>query len=348
VSDQAKRPPARGESSYRQTTFNRLGRSGLKVSDIGLGTWKFGYPEAGDGSRTDEKTSLAILDKAAELGVVFWDTADRYNFGTGNSERIIGHWLRANPDQRTNVVLATKCRWQMNGQSPNHEGLSRRHIIEAVHCSLKRLQQDHIDLLQFHGPDAECPAQESVRAVDDLIRQGLVQYWGVSNFNVAQLSEYQRAADETLSCRLVSVQNSCNVLSGERLQQIGVMEYCARSGIGYIPYSPLAKGLASERYVDLSTVGPGDRLYDEGTVQKVRTDKVLRLLEALKAIGQLRDKTVAQTALGWLLSVPGVATVIPSCSSPGQLEENAGASGLRLTAEEMQQVEAARGEGGRG
>ncbi|MFQ6048860.1 MAG: aldo/keto reductase, partial [Phycisphaerae bacterium] len=136
-------------TTYRQMHFNRLGRSGLKVSDIGLGTWKFGYPETGDGSRADEKTALAILDKAAELGVVFWDTADRYNFGTGNSERIIGKWLKANPNERTNIVLATKCRWIMNGQTPNHEGLSRRHIIDAVHHSLRRLQQDYIDLLQF-------------------------------------------------------------------------------------------------------------------------------------------------------------------------------------------------------
>ncbi|HUW81733.1 MAG TPA: aldo/keto reductase [Phycisphaerae bacterium] len=323
-------------------TFNRLGRSGLKVSDIGLGTWKFGYPEQGDGARADEKTSLAILDKAAELGVVFWDTADRYNAGTGNSERIIGQWLGDNPNERTNIVLATKCRVIMNGVTPNHEGLSRRHITEAVHHSLQRLRQEHIDLLQFHSPDPDCPPEESVRAVDDLIRQGLVQYWGVSNFDVTQLTEYQRVADHYLCSRLISVQNHCNVLDKERASQTGVLEFCAANGVGFIPYSPLARGLASDRYVEADAAGPGDRLYDEGDLTKVRTGKALHVVQALSAIGENRGKTVAQIALAWLLSMPGVATVIPSCSTPQQLAENAAASGLRLVAEEMQQIEQAR------
>jgi len=334
--------PAPNAGTYRQMAFNRLGRSGLKVSDIGLGTWKFGYPEQGDGARADEKTSLAILDKAAELGVVFWDTADRYNAGTGNSERIIGTWLAANPNERTNIVLATKCRVIMNGTTPNHEGLSRRHIIEAVHHSLRRFRQEHIDLLQFHSPDPECPPEESIRAVDDLIRRGLVQYWGVSNFDVAQLTEYQRVADHYLCCRLICVQNYCNVLDKERPSQVGVIEFCAANGVGYVPYSPLAKGLASARYVDLDRVGPGDRLYDDGNLAKVRTDKALRVVKALADIAEERGKTIAQIALAWLLSTPGVATVIPSCSTPQQLVENAAASGVRLTTDEMQQIEQAR------
>jgi len=334
--------PASNVGNYRQTVFNRLGRSGLKVSDIGLGTWKFGYPEQGDGARADERTSLAILDKAAELGVVFWDTADRYNAGTGNSERIIGTWLRANPNERTNIVLATKCRVIMNGVTPNHEGLSRRHIIEAVHHSLKRLRQDHIDLLQFHSPDPECPPEESIRAVDDLIRQGLVQYWGVSNFDVAQLTEYQRVADQYLCGRLISVQNYCNVLDKERPSETGVIDFCAANGVGFIPYSPLARGLATDRYLEQDAAGPGDRLYDEGQLGKVRTDEALRVIEVLSAIARDRDKTAAQIALVWLLSMPGVATVIPSCSTPQQLIENAAASGMRLTTDEMQQIEQAR------
>ena len=334
-------PPA-APDLYRQTSFNRLGCSGLRVSDVGLGTWKFGYPDTGDGARTDEKTSLAILDKAAELGVVFWDTADRYNMGTGHSEMIIGKWLEANPNERTNIVLATKCRWAMNGETPNHEGLSRRHIIEAVGHSLKRLGQDHIDLLQFHGPDPGCPVAESVRAVDDLIRQGLVQYWGVSNFNVAQLAEFQRVADDYLCCRLISVQNYCNVITGERAPQTGVLDYCANNGIGHIPYSPLAKGLATARYIDLSKVGPGDRLYDDGNLEKLRTERAVAIVKVLEELANQHGKTVAQVSLAWLLSTPGVATVIPSCSTVEQLEDNAGASGLRLTDEQMQRIAEAR------
>jgi aryl-alcohol dehydrogenase-like predicted oxidoreductase len=323
-------------------TFTRLGRSGLKVSDVGLGTWKFGYPETGDGARSDEKTSLAILDKAAELGLVFWDTADRYNAGTGNSEKIIGKWLKANPNERTNVVLATKCRVIMGGETPNHEGLSRRHIVEAVHNSLKRLQQDHIDLLQFHAPDLDCPIEETVRAIDDLIRQGLVQYWGVSNFNVAQLADFQEVADRYLCCRLISVQNFCNVIQGERPQQTGVLDYCATHGIGHIPFSPLAKGLASSRYIDAAKVGPGDRLYDDGNLDKVRTDKALAIVKVLQDLAKQHNKTVAQIALAWLLTHPGVATVIPSCSTPEQVVENAGASGLRLSDGEMSRIAEAR------
>ena len=321
--------------TYRQCTFNRLGHSGLKVSDVGLGTWKFGYPDLGDGARSDEKTSLAILDKAAELGVVFWDTADRYNAGTGNSERVIGTWLAANPNERTNIVLATKCRVTMNGETPNHEGLSRRHIVEAVHASLRRLRQDRIDLLQFHSPDPGCPVDESVRAVDDLIRQGLVQYWGVSNYNAAQLAEMLHAADHFLCSRLVSTQNRCNVIDGENDKETGTLAFCAANGIGYIPYSPLARGFASARYLDRSTVGPGDRLYDEGQLDKVYTDRAQRVLEALGAIAEQRSLTIAQTALAWLLSQPGVSTVIPSASTPTQLAQNAGASGVRLTPEEL-------------
>lgn len=177
--------------SFNGMPYRRLGGSGLKVSNVGLGTWKMGYPESGDGSRVDEQTTFKIFDRAIELGVTFWDTANRYNNASGNSERLIGSWFKNNPDQRRNVVLATKLSGAMDGFTPNHCGLSRANIMEAVYASLERLQSDHIDLLYFHSFDRGTPPEESMLAIEDLVKQDMVRYFSVSNFTVEQLTTYQ-------------------------------------------------------------------------------------------------------------------------------------------------------------
>src|SRR5512133_3479241 len=133
--------------TYNGMPYRAVGRSGLRASSVGLGTWKFGLPETGDGARVDEKTAYAIFDRAIELGVTFWDTANRYNAASGNSERLIGRWLATNPNQRRNVVIATKVFGGMDGHSPNHNRLSRTNILESVYACLERLQVDTIDLL---------------------------------------------------------------------------------------------------------------------------------------------------------------------------------------------------------
>src|SRR5262249_49684372 len=157
---------------YLGMPYRRLGGSGLRSPAIGLGTWKFGFPETGDGARCDEATAHAILDRAAELGVMFWDTANRYNAASGNSERIIGSWLQAHPQRRRDVVLATKTMGGMDGITPNHSGLSRLQIIESVKASMERLQVEWIDLLWFHRFDEEVPIEESLETIEDLVSRG--------------------------------------------------------------------------------------------------------------------------------------------------------------------------------
>ena len=160
--------------SFNGMPYRFLGNSGLRVSNVGLGTWKFGFPETGDGARVDRENGLEMLDAALESGVTFWDTANRYNNASGNSERIIGEWFQNNPDQRRNIVLATKVFGGMDGLTPNHSRLSRANILDSVFASLERLKLDYIDLLYFHAYDPVIPVEESLCAVEDLIRKDLV------------------------------------------------------------------------------------------------------------------------------------------------------------------------------
>ena len=321
---------------YKDVFYNRMGRSGLKVSEIGLGTWKFGYPERGDGSRSDERDSLRILDAALETGVTFWDTANRYNNMSGNSERIIGTWLKANPDQRRNVVIATKGRGQMDGVTPNHEGLSRLNLIASVEQSLERLQTGYMDLYYWHGADPETPVEESLRTMDDLVRQGLVRYVGVSNHGVEQIQALLDLSDRRFLERIVAVQNRYNALDGEG--QSGVVALCEKQGIGFVPYSPLAQGMLSSRYGEGATPQVGDRLGDEGSLDRKRSERGLRIVRVLTQIGRAHGRTEAQVALAWLLKHPSIPSVIPTARTVGQLHENAGASGFILTDAEFAQV----------
>lgn len=319
---------------YQGMPYLHMGRSGLRTPRVGLGTWKFGYPEKGDGSRTNEAESLAILDRAAELGVMFWDTANRYNFASGNSERILGTWFARNPGRRRDVVLATKTRGQMDGDTPNHEGLSRLQITESVKASLARLQTDWIDVLWFHEPDDGTPIEESLEVVEDLISAGKVHYLGLSNFTVPQLEEALEAASKiSRRVRPIAVQNQFDVLDGER--KPGVLDLCAGEGLSFVPWSPLARGLLSDRYLDPSKVGAGDRLFDEGSdIPDGHVAKVARLAE----LAAEYDTTITALTLAYMLTLSGMGTQIPSSSSPEQLEQNAAAGRLDLTDEQVRAV----------
>jgi aryl-alcohol dehydrogenase-like predicted oxidoreductase len=319
--------------------YRQLGRSGLRASNVGLGTWKIGYPETGDGARVDEKTAHAIFDRALEVGATFWDTANRYNGSSGNSERVIGAWLKRNPDQRRNLLLATKVCGGMDGRTPNHSLLSRLNILESVYACLERLQVDYIDLLYFHQFNTLAPPEESLATVEDLVRQDIVRYFGVSNFTVDQLALY-RAVEESMSvrCRVVAVQNRYDILNGESPGNRGVLQYAARSGISLVPYSPLARGLLTERYLDLSKVGPGDRLYDEGALEKVATEPVLAKLRQLASLAHAWDMKLNQLAIAYMLTLPGMGPVIASASTVEQLESNAAAGRVTLSDEQKKRV----------
>lgn len=308
---------------FRGMPFRRLGRSGLKVSNVGLGTWKMGYPDTGDGSRVDEKSSFEILDKAVELGVTFWDTANRYNNASGNSERIIGTWFRNNPEQRRNVILATKMAGSMDGVTPNHCGLSRLNIIESVYASLERLQSDRVDVLYFHTFDPHTPIEESLMAVEDLVRQDVIRYFAVSNFNTEQLRFYQVLQEQlSVRSRILAVQNQFNILDGESSNCPGVLEYAASAGLSFIAWSPMARGLLTERYLDLQAVGPGDRLFDEGEIEKMYPGYVEKL-QALALLAREWDIQLNQLVIAYMLSLPGMGPVIPASSNVKQLESNA-------------------------
>ncbi len=317
-------------ADFHAMPYRRLGASGLKVSNIGLGTWKMGYPETGDGARIDEKTSFAILDEAWEAGVTFWDTANRYCNSSGNSERIIGEWFAQNPNKRRDIILCTKLCGSMDGVTPNHSGLSRANVLESLYASLERMDLDYVDVLYFHAPDEHTDPEESLMAVEDLIRQDLVRYFAVSNFTVAQLREFETAMKAVSPrCKIVAVQNRYNIINGETFDE-AVLPYCAEKKISYIPHSPLGQGLVSDRY--LKEFGKGDRLYDDGLTDRL-TEDVLEKLRSLKEVADSVSLTVSQLAIAYMLSLDGMGPIIASCSTKEQLAENAAAGKANLAPE---------------
>jgi 1-deoxyxylulose-5-phosphate synthase len=327
---------------YRGMPYRLMGQSGLRASSVGLGTWKFGYPEQGDGARVGAKTAFKIFDRAAELGVTFWDTANRYNNGSGNSERVIGEWLKHNPDQRSNIIVATKLHGASDGWTPNHFRLSRWNILNSFYECLRRLQVDYIDLLYFHTVESITPIEESLSAIEDLVRMDLLRYFGVGNLTVEQLAAYQ-AAEKTMSirCRVVAVQNHYDLLNGENDTEPGVLDYCARSGPAFVAWSPLARGLLTNRYLDPGKAGPGDRLFDEGALQENATPSAIAKLQRLAYLAKLWDMEVSQLALAYMLTLPGMGPVIPAASTVQQLESNAKAGLIKLTPSQQFAVKAA-------
>ncbi len=317
--------------------YRALGRSGLRASNVGLGTWKFGLPETGDGARVDEKTAYQIFDRAVELGVTFWDTANRYNAASGNAERLIGRWLTANPDQRRNVVIATKVFGGMDGRTPNHSRLSRTNILESVYACLERLQVDTIDLLYFHAYDPDTRIDESLTAVEDLVRQDVVRYFGVSNFTPQQVRAYQDVqAQLYIRSRIVALQNQFDILHGQSVP--GGLEFCAWERISFIAYSPLALGLLTERYLDRAKVSKGDRLYDEGALDRLATEEAMSLVQRLADQAHEWSLQLSQLVLAYMLTLPGMGPVIPAVSTAQQLESNAAAGRVRLTEEQVRRV----------
>jgi aryl-alcohol dehydrogenase-like predicted oxidoreductase len=325
--------------AYHGMPYRMFGDSGLRVSNIGLGTWKIGFPETGDGSRVDEKTAFRIFDAAVEEGVTFWDTANRYNNSSGNSERIIGKWFAAHPDQRRTIELATKIYGAMDGLTPNHCRLSRLNVLEAVYASLERLRTDRIDILQFHWFDETTPVEESLMAVEDLIGQDLVRYFGVSNFSLAQLGQYETLKDRFPRAKIQSVQNQYDILYGEDAARKGVLDHCAKNRLSFIAWSPLRGGLLSNRYLDKSKIKKGDRLVDEKRLEPELIPSVLAKLQKMAALAKAGGLTVAQLALAFMLQIPGMGPVIAASSSPKQVKENARAGKIRLTEDQVRTLE---------
>jgi aryl-alcohol dehydrogenase-like predicted oxidoreductase len=329
---------------YQGMPYQQLGRSGLWVSRVGLGTWKFGCPQTGDQSRVDEPTALGLLDRALALGVTFWDTAARYNNASGNSERIIGRWLAANPDQRRNIVLATKLYGGMDGLTPNHCRLTRGNIKESVYASLERLQTETIDLLYFHHYDPYTPLEETYSALEDLVQADLVRYLAISNFSVDQMRMHLAMETQfSARVRVLAVQNQFDLLRKEPAETAGSLALAAAQGVSFVAYSPLAEGFLTNRYVDMTKVGPGDRIYDQGMLPELATPENLAKLQRLAALAAEWNLEVSQLVLAYTLTLPGMGPVIPAASSLRQLESNTRVGQIELSAEQQAAVRAVIG-----
>jgi len=312
--------------------IRRLGRTGLKVSEICLGTMTFAH-------QCDEKTSFAIMNKAADHGVLFFDTADVYPVPpspetAGRTETIIGNWLKG---QRQRYVIATKCRLKV-GPGPNDEGLSRRHIMKACEDSLRRLQTDTIDLYQPHAPDPGTPLDETLRALDDLVRQGKVRYLGCSNYPAWQVALSLGISALHDWTRFDCVQPRYNLLYREIESEL--LPLCRDQGVGVIAYNPLAGGFLTGRYQSLDQPaevtrftlgGKTGELYRERYWHQAQLDAVTELKKSLAP-----GRSLIQVAVAWVLAQPGITSAIVGASKPEQLDESLAAVNVTLTPEEME------------
>lgn len=319
-------------------TYRRLGSTGLEVSALALGTMQFGWT-------ADEETSFAILDAFAEWGGTLVDTADVYsrwaNAG-GVSEEIIGRWMKARRN-RDDIVLATKVRGGMgtDGQLSRHlrHGLSRRWITRACEDSLRRLGVDHIDLYQAHWLDPSTPIEETLSALTDLVRRGLVRYIGCSNFSAWRLMQSLWASDKHGLERFVALQPEYSIAEptrGEFEREIG--QVCAAYGIGVIPYSPLAGGFLTGKYRRDAPLPDSARA--EGNRSRM-TDQNWAVLDELTAVADAHGGTPAQVALAWLLSRPAVTAPIVGANSVQQLTSLLPATALELTRDELSRLDEA-------
>jgi aryl-alcohol dehydrogenase-like predicted oxidoreductase len=313
-------------------TYRKLGRTGLKVSELCLGTMQFGWT-------TDEKNSLAVLDAYFAAGGNFIDTADIYTTwgprglaAGGESEEVIGRWMKARGN-RQQIVLATKVRGQM-WEGPDGEGLSRARVIRCCEDSLRRLQTDHIDLYQCHWVDLDTPIEETLSALDDLVRAGKVRYIGASNYPAWRLMEALGQSDRHNYARFVSYQPQYSLMERAGFE-IEAMPLCRHHGLGVMPYSPLAGGFLTGKYrrgVKIESLRAGE-------VQKnYANDRGFALIDELEKIGRAHGKTVGQTALAWLLTNPVVTAPIIGANTATQLQESLGAVGYRLNAAEMESL----------
>jgi len=304
--------------------FRHLGSSGLLVSALGLGTNNLG-------SRLDESESRAVVHRALDSGVTFIDTADVY--GRGQSETVLGAILG---DRRPDVVLATKAGAAF-GDRPWERGASRRWLMTAIEGSLRRLRTDWVDLYQIHFPDPTTPIEETLRALDDMVRAGKVRYVGTSNFAAWQIAEAQWTARVGGLAQPISVQHHYNLIRREA--EAEVLPVARAHGLGVIPFFPLASGFLSGKYRPGVTPTSG-RLVGNPSAERILTEANFRHLDALEAFAGSRGRTVLDLAFAWLLSQPEIGPVIASASSAEQVQANAAAAEWRLTAEELAAVPA--------
>jgi len=302
--------------------YRSLGVGGPEVSVVGLGCNNFGR-------RNDEPAARAVVDAALDVGVTLFDTADVY--GDGDSERFLGAALGT---RRDDVVVATKFGGRMEGRG----GGSAAHVRRAVEASLERLGTDRIDLYQYHSPDGVTPIEETLAALDELVRAGKVRYVGSSNFSPEQVDEADRIARERGWARFVSAQNEYSLLNREAEAEL--LPTCERLGIGVLPYFPLASGLLTGKYRRGEPPPEGTRL--AGNPGRL-TDEAFDRVEALEHYASERGRTLLEVAIGVLAARPPVASVIAGATKPEQVRANAAAGEWEPASEDLAALSAALG-----
>jgi aryl-alcohol dehydrogenase-like predicted oxidoreductase len=303
-----------------------LGNSALVVSAVGLGGNNFG-------GRIDLAASRAVVHKALDLGITLIDTADSYG-NRGGSEEALGEILGA---RRNDIVLATKFGLQMD-DAGRLRGASRGYIMGAVEASLARLRTDRIDLYQLHRPDAKTPIEETLRALDDLVRQGKVRFIGCSNLSAKEVAAAQETARAHGLTSFVSCQDEYSLLEREIEREL--LPVITARGLGLLPYFPLASGLLTGKYVRGAPLPRGTRLAKNSThAADYLTERNWRVVEALGDFARRRGHSLIELAFGWLLSHPEVTSVIAGATSAAQIEANVAAAGWRLSDDELAEVD---------
>ncbi|MGE5675716.1 MAG: aldo/keto reductase [Mycobacterium leprae] len=311
--------------------LRNLGKTGLRVTHICLGTMAFGR-------WIDEEQSRRVLDAALDAGINFIDTANIYGKGmdTGNheqkgeSEAILGRLLR---EKRHQIVLATKVRGQM-GADPNAEGLSRKHIMAAVEDSLRRLQTEYIDLYQVHSFDPRTPLEESMRALDDLVRHGKVRYIGCSNFAAWQVAKANGIAERWGLSPFISVQPQYSLLVRDIEREL--IPYCLSENVGIMPYSPLARGLLTGKYREGAQPPAGTRAAaGESRLHALMTERNYNQVEAFRTLCAEWGLPMARVAMAWVLANPAVTSAISGASKPEHVADAVAAAEVHLTREQL-------------
>jgi aryl-alcohol dehydrogenase (NADP+) len=304
----------------------KLGQTGLTVSRLVLGTMTFGL-------QSDEATARAILDTAADAGINFLDTADVYPLGgglatAGRTEEIIGRWLK---DKRDRFILATKCVGRM-GAAPWNQGASRKHILDAIDASLKRLNTDYIDLYQLHSDDASTPLDETLEALDAIVRSGKARYIGVSNFLAYRLSRALGRADVRHLTRFVSIQPRYNLLFREIEREL--LPLAEEEGLGVIPYNPLAGGLLTGKHDRTSEPTAGTRFTLGAAAERYQErywhDREFNTVEELRTVADAAGLSLTTLAIAWVLANPMIMAPIIGASRPEQLRDSLKAIEVKL------------------
>lgn len=305
----------------------RLGRTGLLVSRLCLGTMTFGL-------QSDEKTSTAILDRADEGGITFLDAADVYPLGggldtAGRTEEIVGRWLKGKRDR---FIVATKCVGQV-GPNPWDKGSSRKHVLDAVEGSLRRLQTDYIDLYQLHSPDPDTPIDETLGALDHLVRSGKVRYVGCSNYLAYQVARAIGRSETLGLARFDSVQPRYNLLFRQIEREL--LPLCAQEGIGVIPYNPIAGGLLSGKHNPNAAPPEGTRFTlgraAQNYQQRYWHEREFATVEALRPLAEQAGVSLVTLAVAWVLANPAVTAPIIGASRADQLDASLAAATFKLS-----------------